>query len=157
MQKKIKSGIFYLLILAQLQLDLLLFNYSLQGLIAILFGLFIYRKKKDTLRIFFTTGLILIARFITNQCFLFFDLGLILISFLCSKILKRNLTSRILSYYLILICYLLASNYLINLYIFSINLNLVNLANILTLNLLYGLLVIFVLTKKFNSGIIKRN
>lgn len=148
MQSKIKSSFFYLLVLAQLQLDLLFFCYNLQGLITILFGLFVYRKRHNLGRIFFTIALILIARFITNQLFLFFDLGLILIIFLLSKILKRNLAFRSLRYYLILICYLIASNYLINLYIFKLTFNLARLLPIMILNLAYSIPVILLLTKK---------
>jgi len=148
MNNRLKNGLFYLLVLAQLELDLLFFNDNLQGLIIILFGLFVYLKKPDLLKFFFTIGLISIARFITNQSFLFSDLGLILISWLLSKILKRNLTFRILSYYLILIFYLIVSNYLINLYLFKINLELVSLVKPMILNLIYSIPVTYLLTKK---------
>ncbi len=112
--------LFCLLMLSQLQIDLLLVQYQLQGLLIILLYLFVYPKKLPLFRSLFVFGLFLVEKFITHNPTLVYEALLVLASLIIIKILKRNLAFKSPIFYLILISYLFTASYLANIYIFAI-------------------------------------
>jgi hypothetical protein len=148
MKIKLNNWFFYLLILIQLQLDLLLFKYNLCGLFALLVFLFIFNKKQVWICNLFTFLAFMLMQFIINTNLIQLALAQVVISFFACQILKKNIISKIFSYYLVLISSLILSNYFANTYIFNIIFDLSALLPQITLNLIYGT-ILLILGHKF--------
>ena len=81
MKIKLNNWFFYLLILIQLQLDLLLFKYNLCGLFALLVFLFIFNKKQVWICNLFTFLAFMLMQFIINTNLIQLALAQVVISF----------------------------------------------------------------------------
>jgi hypothetical protein len=119
MKIKIKSWLFYLTILVQLQLDLLLLGIGLQSLLCTILFLLVFTKKRNIATTSFAILAFSIEKFITLHK-LGLDILLILFIFFLSKIFKKNIVFKSFVYYLLLIIYLLLHAYLTNVYFFKI-------------------------------------
>ena len=119
MKIKIKSWLFYLTILVQLQLDLLLLGLGLQSLLCTIIYLLVYSKRRHIAITGFTIFTFGIEKFITLHK-LGLDILLILFIFFLSKFFKKNIAFKGFAYYLLLIVYLLLHAYLTNIYFFEI-------------------------------------
>lgn len=138
MKANFKIWLFYILIFAQLQLDLWLHSFNLHGLLTIIMILFVFQKKQLWLKNSFTLLALGIERFIVARNLLILDSILIFMTFFSCKILKKNINFKNLVFYPTLIIYPILQTYLANTYFFKIPLVLPALVPQLLLNLIYA-------------------
>ena len=119
MKIKINSWLFLLAMLAQLQIDLLLLNFGLQGLLCTIILLLVYVKQRQVVATTCIMSLFFIEKFCTIHK-LGLDILLILFIFFLSNVFKKNIAFKGFVYYLLLIIYLFLHSLLTNIYFFDL-------------------------------------